>query len=174
MLDQYSETLKKLESVLSRIATRMEIAVNRGLDVITIKTAIIEANMAIDNARNAIQVQITQIYTVDVKTEDTLKADVRVTHEIFKADIEKVKIAVQAAHDVVHKAAVFLGQLEGINLGWATSTEPVACPIFGPVSPEIDAACKEKGGVFRTRIDERGCASPRFCVFPTSTATSTQ
>jgi len=115
MTKHFSDVLNKFDDVLGRISSRTDKAEANGRDVSAAKTAIAAAKTAIAAARSAIEVQSKKTYDITISTEDALRRDVSKAREALRADLVKVREVVFAARDAVHKAAVTLGQIQGIN-----------------------------------------------------------
>lgn len=125
-LDNFSDLLDKMEKTLERIGTRADKAESRGLNVSVVRAAMDDAHAAIEASRVAITAQAGETYTIEVTTEEVLKADVGKARKAFHDDLAKVRDTVKAAHDAVRNAAVILAQIPRVDEepGTATSTPP--------------------------------------------------
>lgn len=161
MLEHYSNVLDKLEKSLERVSERADRGESRGLNVATVRTAIADADKAIDASRVAIIAQASSTYTVEITTEEKLKADVGKARQALHADLKKVRDTVKSAHDAVRKAAVTLAQIPRIDE--ATSTPPTPPPATttppAPVPPPATSTPPPP---------------PPATTTPTSTPTSTE
>lgn len=135
-LDHYSDVLDKLEKSLERIGERADRAESRGLNMVTVRTAIKDAEKANGESRVAITAQAGKTYKIEITTEGKLRADVQKAREALRADLKKVFESVRAAHDAVRKAAVTLAQIPRIDEGVATSTPPAPSPAPTSTSTE--------------------------------------
>ena len=108
LTNHYMNVLEKLGGLLVRIAERADDAEERGVDVSAVRTAIDEANSAITNAKEAIEVQSGKTYTIEVTTEEELRSDVGRARQAFHDDIVSVRETIKAAHDAVRNVATML------------------------------------------------------------------
>lgn len=145
-LDHFSDLLDKMEKTLERIGSRADKAESRGLNVSVVRAAMDDAHAAIEASRVAITAQAGKTYTIEVTTEEVLKADVGKARKALRDDLAKVRGTVKAAHDAVRNAAVILAQIPRVDeettatpttpISPATSTEPTPPPAPPAPSPE--------------------------------------
>ena len=128
MTNHFVQVVDKIEAVLGRVKSRMDKAVARGLNVDTVKAAVIDAEKAITAAREAIKVQAAKVYAVALTDADeNLKTDFAKVRQQLHADLKVVRDSVKAAHDAVRKVAVALAQISKVD------EEPAPAP--APVNP---------------------------------------
>lgn len=114
-LNHLTEVLNKLDEILVRITTRADKAAANSKDVTAVKSDVDAAKAAIAAARSAIETQSKKIYTVNVTTEQGLKAAVGEARKMLHDDLSAVQDKVKAARDAVYKAAVDLGQVPHVD-----------------------------------------------------------
>lgn len=112
MMSHFSEVLDKMSAVLVKIGERADKASEKGYDVSSVRTAINNANKAIETARSAVIAQSGKTYAIQVTTENGLKGVVGRARDALHKDLNIVKDLVKTANEAVHKAAVTLGQLK--------------------------------------------------------------
>lgn len=134
LLDHYSDILDKLEKVLNRINEKVKTDSAKGLDTTTVYMTITAATEKIKLARTAIEVQAGKTYPVKITTESKLKVDVGAVRQTLHDDLVKVRDAVKAAREAVHKVAVALGQLHGIKPTPTASPSTTATPTVSPTA----------------------------------------
>lgn len=131
MVDNLKKAADQIEAVLNRILSRSEKAAANGEDVTTVNAASDLAKKAIEDARTAIQTQAGKVYSTtftstSASDKDTLRADLTLTRNQLKQDLESVKTKVKAARDAVHNAATTLAQIPKVDeLEISTSTTSV-------------------------------------------------
>lgn len=103
-----SDVLVKLENVLVNINSRADKTEAKGLDVGSVRLAIGAAKNRIENARTAIQLQASKIYSITVNSEEMLKPDVGVSRQALQNDLKQLQNVVKEARDAVHSAATTL------------------------------------------------------------------
>ena len=116
-LNQLSEKLDKIGKVLGRITSRADKAESRGLDVSSVRTAVLSAEKTITDARESITLQAAKTYTVlmATSTDGTLKKDVGGARQALHADLVKVKDMVKSAHEATRNAATTLAKIKGVD-----------------------------------------------------------
>lgn len=136
MVDRFTNALNQLSEVLDRIQTRIDSASSRGLNVTTVTADMTAARTAISNVSVAVQAQAAKVYEISISTssivESTsststpdipLRNDVKTVRNALRSDLINLENQVKSARDLVHKAAVDLAQIHGIdNDLTATST----------------------------------------------------
>lgn len=115
MVKHFTAVADKLDSALERIISRTDKAEQAGRDVALARTAIQKAETAIAGARTAIGNQAGKVYSVEIRTEDSLKADVGGSRKALHADLTALKRVVQAAHQAVREAAGALARVPRID-----------------------------------------------------------
>lgn len=135
-LEQYSKVLEQLETVLGKIEARANKAAQNGTDVSGVKSDMVLAAKAIQDARVAIEVQSKNVYKLDVTIEKNLATDMGKTRQQMKNDLEKVRNSVVKARQAVQQTAITLGQAVGITISPAPSLTP--SPSTTP-SPSVSA-----------------------------------
>lgn len=114
-LDKLTVTLGNIEEVLRGVSARADKAALEGRDVSIVRADIVDAESAIATAKSYITAQSGTTYTIQVTTEDNLKADTSSAREALKGDLDTVKDAVKKAHEAVRKAASDLGKVPQVN-----------------------------------------------------------
>ena len=115
LMNHFTNVLKQLESVLTRISSRADKAEANGNDVSKVRAAIEAAKDKIQKARDAIAAQIGKVYEIPITDDTHLKRDVGSARQSLHADIKKVWDAVKAARDAVHDAATTLAKIPKID-----------------------------------------------------------
>ena len=114
-MNELTKALDKIEGVLRRVSDRADRAVDKGIDVAAVKTAVTQADTAIASARSAVTAQTGKTYPLAVAGEATLRMDVKSSRDALEKDLRAVREAVKAAHEAVRNAAVTLAQTPRIN-----------------------------------------------------------
>jgi len=114
-MNELTKALDKIEGVLRRVSDRADRAVDKGIDVAAVKTAVTQADTAIASARSAVTAQTGKTYPLAVAGEATLRTDVKSSRDALEKDLRAVREAVKAAHEAVRNAAVTLAQTPRIN-----------------------------------------------------------
>ena len=123
MTTHYTNVLDQISGVLARVTSRADKAQTNGKDVTTVRTAITNAQNAIDAAQVAVVAQAGKTYSMNISGDETLKNDVGVARQALRDDLKKVEDSVKAARDGVRQAAITLAQIQGVDeLKDATST----------------------------------------------------
>ena len=110
MFNHFSKVLDQMETVLTNISTRADRAETRGVDTTGTRGAIEDAYAAIEVSRAAIEAQFDKVYTIEIGSEETLKADVGEVRRMLHEDLESIRNTVKEAHDAIRSAAVMLAQ----------------------------------------------------------------
>lgn len=113
--NHFLDVLTKLERALNNISSRIEKAEASGLAVSSAKTAIVDAQKAIDESKQAVKVQAEKIYSISITTENNLKVDVGKTRQSLHTDLKAVFETVKKAREAVHKTATTLAQIPKIK-----------------------------------------------------------
>lgn len=115
MTNHFTAVVDKIENGLEKVVSRTDKAEEAGRNVASVRSAIVKAEAAIAAARTAITNQAGKVYEVQVRQEDTLKADVAASAKALHADLTTVKRAVQAAHQAVREAATTLARVPRLD-----------------------------------------------------------
>lgn len=110
MQNHSSKVLDQMETVLTNISTRADKAEARGVDTVSTRGAIEDAYAAIEVSRAAIEAQLDKVYTIEIESEEALKANVGEVRNMLHDDLKDVRNTVKEAHDAVRSAAVALAQ----------------------------------------------------------------
>jgi len=109
--DRLSNLVDNIENVLENIQTRTDKAKADGINVASVEDAIDQAKKIIGEARDAISVQTTKEYIINVTDEKTLKEVVKAVRDTFHADIKAVQEKVKLAHEAVRNSAQTLASV---------------------------------------------------------------
>lgn len=120
----FDEVLNKLHAILGKISLRADDLAKTGTNVDTVRTAVADAESAINVARIAVTAQTGQTYKIEVTTETQLKAAVGKTRSALAHDLNQVFTIVKSAREAARHAAQALRVLTGENA--ATSTPPAS------------------------------------------------
>ncbi|MBP6857585.1 MAG: hypothetical protein KBC11_00090 [Candidatus Pacebacteria bacterium] len=118
-----SANVDKIETVLVAIESRADKAAANGADVTKVRSAIVNAETSIVDARAAIALQVSKVYTASISSEATVKTSLESTRNQFKKDIEVMKSKVKAAHDATKRAAEVLKQIPNVDAEVEVSVE---------------------------------------------------
>ena len=110
-----SVKVDKIENVLVGIESRINKAESKGIDVTTVKAEVVKAKTAISTARTAISTQTSKVYTVNITSESTLKAEMKKIRDAFSSDVKVVRETVKQAHEAVRITATTLAQIPKID-----------------------------------------------------------
>ena len=124
MVDNFSGALDKLDQVLTSVSSRADKAEANGKDVSAVRTAITAAQGAIAAARALVSTQSGKVYSINVQSESTVKADASSTKQLLEADLKAVQAGVRAAREAVGKTLQALTQIPGVDSEETTSTTP--------------------------------------------------
>ena len=114
--EHFTNLLNKLDDILDRIISRRDKAVDRGLDAASADTGIAAARKAIDAARAVVAEQVGKTYPITITDENVILRDnVKTAKNLLQGDLEKIRDALQAARDTVHRAAVTLAQISRVD-----------------------------------------------------------
>lgn len=134
----FTENLDKVQKVLNNVSSRADKALAKGLNVTTVKTAILKAEAAINASKTAIEAQAGKTYALTIKIEATLRSDVGVARQTLEKDLKAVQETIKAAHDAVRSAAVALAQIPHVDeIKDETSTVPAT-----PAAPAATTGTK--------------------------------
>lgn len=112
-VNHFNRVLTRLNQIIAKIKARAEELAGQGTDVGEVNTQIAEAEAAIAAAQEAVNVQATQVYTIDITDEEGLGDDVSQTIGEFKDDIKAVWKKVREARKQVVEAFVALKKAAG-------------------------------------------------------------
>lgn len=115
LTNHFSAVLAQIEEVLERIESRADKAEANGLNVIIVMTAITDARNAIDGARQGVEVQAGNVYSIEVTGEEGLKAVVKATRDSLRNDLVTLRSDVFSVRDAVREAAVALAQIPRVD-----------------------------------------------------------
>lgn len=111
----FLSVLGQIDKVLTNVTTRADRAVERGLDVGDVYTAIENAHSVIAAAHDAVIIQVGVVYTIEITSEETLRIDVGAARQALHTDLQGVRTLVRAAHDATRSAAVALAQIPRVD-----------------------------------------------------------
>lgn len=114
-VERFDAYLTRLSEILAKATTRTDKAQAKGYDVTAVRSAITDAQVAIDAAQAAVDVQATKVYEVEVTDEQTLGQAARAAITQLKSDLSAVRETVKTAKEAVQAVLVALGQLRGID-----------------------------------------------------------
>lgn len=127
VLANLTNILTKEEVILQKISSRADVIALQNGDVTLLKESIVNANTALTKARDAIVAQTAKVYTIAVKTEETLRGDTGATRQLLEKDLSDVRDLVKAVHESIKDAAEIFGNTPGVEkikvLQVSTSTE---------------------------------------------------
>ncbi len=115
LTNHYLNILDQLDGVLHNISTRIEKADAHGLDVTSARNTVSAAAQAIENARNAVEVQAGATYTFEVVNEARLRPNVGTARQELHADLVAVREKVFAARDALRETATVLAQIPQVD-----------------------------------------------------------
>ncbi len=115
LTDNLSEKVDKIENVLVSIESRINKAEEKGLDVSKAKNEAEKAKTAIKTAREAVSAQAVKVYSVNITTEATLKANMKRLRDLFRADMKVVYEKVKLAHVAVKTTAEALAKVPKVD-----------------------------------------------------------
>jgi len=107
--------VNQIESVLITIESRADKAEAAGNDVATLRGLISNAEDAIAAARTAIATQVGIAYTVNIKSDATVKTSLSTVRDQLKTDVKKMNETIKTAHDATKKAAEALKAIPGVD-----------------------------------------------------------
>ena len=111
----FAAALVKIENALNRIASRADKAATNGVNVESVRGAILAAQTAIAAARSGVEAQAGAVYEINFTDESDLRASVQAVRDQFKRDVEAVRTLVKNAHEAVRQAATALAQIPRVN-----------------------------------------------------------
>lgn len=121
--DQFSSTVNRIDTVFANIQARLSIATSKGIDVSSVDQNNAKAIAAIADARAAISVQASKVYTISVTNDATLKASVKKVRDAFESDLKAVNKKVEAASKAVKDSSVALSKIPNIDADSAINTQ---------------------------------------------------
>ena len=110
-----SENINKIEEVLIAIESRADKATANGVNVLSVRSLITMAEVAIADARAAIIVQTAKTYIVTINSDAKVKTSVQTSRNLLKADIDAMNAKIKAAHAATKKAANTLKAIPKVN-----------------------------------------------------------
>ncbi len=111
----YDDVLNNLEVILGKIENRANIAKDNGRDITAVEVAITTAKNAILTGRTAISAQREKIYSIEARSDDTLKNDTGIIRQSFHNDLKKIFQFVSAARKATQDAAIKLAKMPKID-----------------------------------------------------------
>jgi hypothetical protein len=115
LTDHYTNKVDQIENVLVSVESRVTKAKDAGLDVSTVLSQIEKAKTAIATAREAISIQASKVYIVNVTDDSTLKAQMKSLRDGYITDMKAVKAKVKLAHSAVMDTATTLAKIPKID-----------------------------------------------------------
>lgn len=113
--DHLAEVITQLESVLQKIKQRTEKASAHKLDVASVRTAITEAERALDAAHQAVAMQAEKVYVITISAEKNMKTEIGTLQQTVHGDVKALYETVKRARASVQNAAMTLGQIPGVD-----------------------------------------------------------
>lgn len=101
--------LDRMSSILVRIENRVAKKRSDGVDTSAVDKAVVEAQSAIDTAKEAVTSQASKEYIVTITDETKLKIDVKSAFDQFKSDMEATLLTIKQAKEALTAAARLLG-----------------------------------------------------------------
>ena len=101
--------LDQMSSILVRVQERATKRKSEGVNTSAVDKAIVEAESAIDTAKEAINTQASIEYIVTITDETKLKVDVKTVFDQFKSNMEATVLTVKKAKEALTAAARLLG-----------------------------------------------------------------
>lgn len=115
LTNNFSDKINQIENVLVSIESRINKAKEKGIDVSSAETQALKAKDVIAQAREAISVQASKVYEVNITSEATLKAEMKNLRDTFRNDIKAVHEKVKMAHVAVRDTATTLAKIPNIE-----------------------------------------------------------
>jgi hypothetical protein len=123
MLDQINErwtahfdnVLLRLSEILAKIGTRADKLEEDGQDVVSVRDAIADAEIAIDAAQVVVNTQAGNSYVIDITDEESLKGDVKSARDELHADLTATRDEVRTARQAVHDAFQALKDVRSVQ-----------------------------------------------------------
>lgn len=115
LTSHFFNALEHIDKVLTNVTTRADRAVEKGLNVGDVYTAIENAHSVITAAHDAVIIQVGVVYTIEITSEETLRIDVGAARQALHTDLQGVRTLVRAAHDATRSAAVALAQIPRVD-----------------------------------------------------------
>lgn len=110
-----SAKLDQIENSLISVESRITKAENAGIDTTLAKGQVEKAKLAITTAREAVLVQSSKVYEVNITDEIALKAEMKKLRDTFKTDINAVNVKIKNAHIAVRTVATSLAKIPKID-----------------------------------------------------------
>lgn len=108
-----SSALDKLSRILQLVEEKAEGFSANGQNTTALLQAIVDAETAIDDAKNAVEEQASKQYTAEITDESTLRSVIAAMVSEFRTDISTVHDVVIAAKDAVMEAIIQARALQG-------------------------------------------------------------
>jgi hypothetical protein len=109
------EHIDKIEEVLITIESRADKATANDVNVANVRSLILLSETAIAEARAAITLQTSKIYTVSIENEEGVKTSLQTTRDLLKKDVDTMNVKIKAAHEAVKKTANALKAIPKVN-----------------------------------------------------------
>jgi hypothetical protein len=107
--------LDQIENSLIGVESRITKAENAGINVTLTKGQVEKAKLAITTAREAVSVQSSKVYEVNITDETALKAEMKKLRDTFKTDISALNVKIKGAHVAVRTVATSLAKIPKID-----------------------------------------------------------
>ncbi len=117
VLENFNDTLDRLNTVLGNVTTRADKAENQGANVDAVRTAIQNATNQIEQARERVKETFRKEYEVTITGEEELRENFTTFRNQLRNDLSDVRNIVRSAHEATRSAADTLTQvIEDLNL----------------------------------------------------------
>ena len=110
--DRFLKLLEKFEDFLDRISAQADALEKEGKDITGVRTAVAEAESAINASRAAVEAQAEKIYEIIITTEGNLGNSVSAAIRARQDDLKTVEETVKKAHETVRKALITLKSIK--------------------------------------------------------------
>lgn len=122
-VDHWNNVLTRLGEILAKIQSRGQSLASEGKNTSELNGAISDAQAAIATAQAAVNAQAGKAYTIEITSEENLRADAKRLFGQFKSDTSNVKRQIQAAREAVRMAFNELIVLTGERLNVEKESE---------------------------------------------------
>lgn len=116
---QYLENLDKMQSVLEKIALKMETAES--------KQEVSKAKDAIAESRTIVKEQLSKVYNISITSEKGLGVDVMKARQSLRDDIDKARVSVIYSRDAIKNAVSsitgYINSSDDVNLNTGNSVD---------------------------------------------------
>lgn len=116
-------TVNKIEAVSVAVESRTNKAAAQNINVTAVRPLIATAKTAIADAKAAVTLQSTKVYSINITSDATVKTTLEAARTQMKTDIDAMNAKVKAARDAVKKATDALKVIPNVN---ATTTATTA------------------------------------------------